>query len=303
MAEEGGFNRASHRLRITQPAVSYQVKQLEMELGQSLFNRGPRGVTTTEAGRVLLQHALQVFESIRRTRHALQRLSGGVAGEVRIGTVNSVGMYVLPDVLRQIRVKYPSIRPTILFRNSHAVMDALHSNQIEMAIVANPSPDRRYRFEALIEEPVSLVCGRAHPFFGRLEVDPEELRQVDFVSLTDDTPTGRLARAQLEQLGVTRAPVVLTENIETIKRMVEVGLGVALLPNMVTSEEVACDLRLSGQLARIAIPMKLERRIVLVTWKQFELSPAASAFIELLRAECKDWADCLDDGSRTKTPS
>ena len=292
VAEEGGFNRASSRLRMTQPAISYQVKQLEKELGQPLFYRQPRGISTTEAGRVLFHHARQLIEMVRRTRHAIDRLAGGVTGEVRIGTVNSVGMYILPDVLQDMRRKHPEARPTILYRNSYEIMEALLSNQVDMAIVANPAPDRRFSHESVLVEKVSLVCGRQHPFFGRTEVSPDELKEVNIVSLTDENPTGKIVRDYLSRIGVTGDPVVSTDNVETVKKMVEVGLGVALLPNMVTSGEVTEGLRLSGKLARIALPPPvLLREIVLVTWKQLELSPAALAFIALLREKCLTWAE------------
>lgn len=293
VAEEGGFNRASHRLRITQPAVSYQVKQLEGELGCALFHRGPRGVTTTQAGRVLFDHARRIFETVRRAEHAVERLADGVGGDLRIGTVNSVGMYMFPDVLRGMRARFPGVRLTILYRNYYDVMEALHTNQIELAVVANPAPERSYTSETLIEEPVSLVCGRNHPFFGRTEVAAEDLQDLDFIALTDESPTGQICRDYMKLLDLAQDPVVLAENVETVKRMVEIGLGVALLPNMTTSEEISCALRLAGRLARIDLSPKLTRRIVLVTWSDAELSPAASAFVALLRERSKHWRDCI----------
>lgn len=297
VAEEGGFNRASSRLRMTQPAISYQIKQLEQELGVPLFHRRPRGITPTDAGRVLFHHAREVFEMIRRTHHALERLSNGVVGEVRIGTVNSIGMYLLPEVLKEMRKKYPEARPTILYRNSSEIMEALASNQVDMAILANTAPDRRFRQETILEERVSLVCGRSHPFFERTEVRPSELKDVHFICLTEENPTGRLVRDHLARLGVTGEPVVSTDNVETVKKMVEIGLGVAFLPDMVTSQDILCGMRHAGRFARIEAPPALTRRIVLVTWKHFELSPAAAAFIALLRAECAEWRDCGGTGS------
>ncbi|MEW6071561.1 MAG: LysR family transcriptional regulator [Planctomycetota bacterium] len=298
VAEEGGFNRASARLRMTQPAISYQVKQLEKELGQPLFYRRPRGISTTEAGRVLFHHARQLIEQVRRTRHAIERLSGGVTGEVRIGTVNSVGMYILPGVLQMMRTRYPEARPTLLYRHSYEILEALLSNQVDMAIVANPPPDRRFGYDTLLVEKVTMVCGRSHPFFGRTTVDVEDLKKANFVSLTDENPTGKLARDYLARHGVVGEPVVSTDNVETVKKMVEVGLGVALLPNMVTQDHIASGLRLAGRLARIEIPPPaLTRDIVLVTWKQLELSPAAVAFISLLREQCAEWENRDESGA------
>src|SRR5512133_345499 len=114
--EEGGFKRATARLGITQPALSYQVKRLEEELGVQVFRRGPGGITPTEAGRVLLDHAHQVIATVREAHQAVRELSGGVTGDIRIGAIKCVGTYFLPYVLQEIRAKYPMVRTKLLYR-------------------------------------------------------------------------------------------------------------------------------------------------------------------------------------------
>jgi len=295
VVEEGSFNRAAARLHKTQPAISYQVKQLEDELGMSLFHRGARRITPTQAGNVLAQHARDVVDLLRRSKEAVERLSEGVAGEIRIGTVNSVGIYFLPDLLRNMREKYPKVHPTVLYRDSHEIMEAMLSNRLDLALVANPRTDRRLRQEVIIEERVSLVCGPSHPFFGRETIRPSELKGQQFVSLTPENPTGELVRGFLGRMGVDVDPVVSTDNVETVKKMVEVGLGVAFLPDMVTSHDVPC----SGQpvrhaaLARVEVGPPITRSIVLVTWRRLEMSAAVSAFVEELRQHGSRWKGCL----------
>lgn len=292
--DEGGFNRATTRLHITQPALSYQIKRLEGELGTSLFHRRPGGVSPTEAGRVLSQHARTVMESVRRARHAVEELAEGVVGELRVGTVNSVGIHFLPHVLWSIRERYPTIRPSVLYRRSDTILDALLSGRIDLALVANPKSDRRLRMETIIEEKVSLVCGRSHPFFEKKAVRPSELKGVQFVSLSAENPTGTAIQEHLVRLGVNVEPVVSTDNAETVKKMVEVGLGVAFLPDMVTASDVACDGVASGRLARVVVGPPLTRRIALVTWKNFEMSRASTAFCDELRLHGTRWKGCLD---------
>lgn len=291
--EEGSFNRAATRLHKTQPAISYQIKQLEEELGLSLFHRRARKISPTEAGRVLAHHAQEVLERVRRARQAIERLSEGVAGEIRIGTVNSVGIHFLPEVLWSVREKYPSVRPTVTYRETPVIMDALLSNRLDLALIANPKPDRRLRQEVIIQERVSLVCGPSHPFFGRSAVRPSELKGLQFVSLTPENPTGELVRDFLTRLGINVEPVVSTANVETVKKMVEVGMGVAFLPDMVTARDVSCDGGPPGRLARIDVGPPLLRNIVLITWKHLEPSPAIAAFTEELRAHGKVWRGCL----------
>ncbi len=294
IVEEGGFNRATTRLHITQPALSYQIKQLEQELGASLFHRRPGGVSPTDAGRVLAQHAREVMEAVRRTTRAVEKLAEGVVGEVRIGTVNSVGIYFLPQVLWNMREKFPSARPTVLYRHSNEIMEALLANQLDVALVADPRPDRRLRQEVVIQERVSLVCGRSHPLYGKSLVRPSEIKGLQFISLSLESPTGRLIREHLARLGVNVEPVVSTDNVETVKKMVEVGMGVAFLPDMVTSQDIPCDERSTGRLARIEVGPPLIRRIVLVNWKHVDLSKAATAFVKELRSHGTNWRSCAD---------
>lgn len=294
IVEEGGFNRATTRLHITQPALSYQIKQLEQELGASLFHRRPGGVSPTEAGRVLALHAQEVMNAVRKARHAVEKLADGVVGEVRIGTVNSVGIYFLPQVLWNMREKYPSANPTVLYRHSNEIMEALLNNKLDLAMVADPRPDRRLRHEIIIEEHVSLVCGKTHPLFGKKHVRPNDIKGLQFISLSPGSPTGRLIKEHLAKMGINVEPVVSTDNVETVKKMVEVGMGVAFLPDMVTSQEINCADNTSGRLARLDMGPLLSRRIELVTWKNVDLNRAASAFIDELRAHGVDWRSCVD---------
>jgi DNA-binding transcriptional LysR family regulator len=296
--EEGGFNRATTRLHITQPALSYQIKRLEEELGVSLFHRRPRGISPTEAGRVLLQNAQEVIESVRRARRAVEMRSKGAAGEIRVGTVESVGNYFLPDVLKKIKEKYPLARATVMYRQSDEVLDALLSNQVDLAVTANPRPDRRLYFETIIEEKISLVCGKTHPFFGRSTVKPNELRGLRFIALTPETPTGQIVRDHLAKLGVSVDVVVTTPSVGTVKKMVEVGLGVAFLPDMVTSEDLSCNGMSLDHLARLEVRPPLMRRITLTTWRKFPCSQVIQAFIDDLRLHGSHWKGCVEPSSR-----
>jgi DNA-binding transcriptional LysR family regulator len=291
--EEGGFNRATTRLHITQPALSYQIKRLEDELGVSLFNRRPRGISPTEAGRVLLHHAQEVLDSVRRAGGAVEMLSKGVVGEIRIGTVNSVGVYFLPPILKRLNEKYTMARPTVMYRRAGEVMDALLASQVDVAIIANPRPDRRLNFERIIEEKVSLVCNRNHPLAGRMTAKPQDLQGLNFIALTPETPTGQLVRDHLAKMGVSVNTVVSTPNVDTVKKMVEVGLGVAYLPDMVTTEDISCDGKPLGDLARVDIHPMLTRRVMIVTWKKFKFSPVIQAFMDEIRWQGSHWKGCV----------
>jgi DNA-binding transcriptional LysR family regulator len=277
--EKGGFKRATARLGITQPALSYQIKRLEEELGVQVFRRGRGGITPTEAGRVLLEHAHHVIETVREAHQAVRELSSGVNGEIRVGALKCVGTYFLPRVLWEVRAKHPLVRPKIVYREPEELLEALLAKRLDVAMVNDPPADARLRHHHVFEEQISLVCGPGHPFFGRCTVDRAELQGVQFVALSPQTPAGALIRSYLDRLGLTIVPSVSTDNVETVKRMVEVGMGVAFLPDMATSEDLGTD----GQperLWRCSVEPALSLPLVIVSWRDTHRSLALEAFID-----------------------
>ncbi|HSB18382.1 MAG TPA: LysR family transcriptional regulator [Anaeromyxobacteraceae bacterium] len=287
VVEEAGFKRATSRLHITQPALSYQMKHLEEELGVQLFVRRPGGVSLTDAGRLLFSHVQRVSAAVRRAESAVKDLPA--VGEVRIGTVNSIGTYFLPHVLFAMRERHAAARPTLYRARSDEFIEALLAHQVDLAILADPRVDRRLRYETLFEERVSLVAGRSHPFFGTPAVRREQLARTQLVSLSQQTPTGSLIQRYLDRLGVEVEPVLSTEDVETVKRMVEMGLGVAFLPDMVTERDVASRANPGGRLGRIRLDPPLTRRIVLVTWNEVPESRAVAAFVDEVRRLSSTW--------------
>jgi DNA-binding transcriptional LysR family regulator len=291
VVEETGFKRATSRLHITQPALSYQMKHLEEELGVQLFHRRPGGVSLTDAGRLLYSHVQRVSASVRRAERAVKELPA--AGEVRIGTVNSIGTYFLPHVLWAMRERHAAARPTLFRARSDEFIEALLAHQVDLAILADPRVDRRLRYETLFEERVSLVSGRSHPFFGATTIRRDQLAGAQFVALSQQTPTGSLIHRHLDRLGVEVEPVLSTEDVETVKRMVEMGLGVAFLPDMVTERDVATKANPGGRLGRSRLEPVLTRRIALVTWNEIPASRAVAAFVEEVRRLASTWPGAL----------
>ena len=287
VVEESGFKRATSRLHITQPALSYQMKHLEDELGVQLFHRRPGGVSLTDAGRVLYSHAQRVSAAVHRAERAVKELPA--VGEVRIGTVNSIGTHFLPQVLWALRKQHAEARPNLYRARSDEFIEALLAHQVDLAILADPRVDRRLNYETLFEERVSLVAGRSHPLFGAATIRRDQLAATQLVALSQQTPTGTLIHRHLVRLGIEVEPVLSTEDAETVKRMVEMGLGVAFLPDMVTERDIATKANPGGRLCRIRFDPPLSRRIVLVTWNEVPASRAVAAFVDQVRRISSSW--------------
>ena len=275
--EEGGFKRATARLGITQPALSYQIKRLEDELGVQVFRRGPGGITPTEAGRIFLEHAHQVIAAVREAHQAVRELSGGVTGEIRIGAIKCVGQYFLPHVLMEIRAKHPMVRPKLLYMESDALYEALLANKVDVAMVVDPPADERLRYTPVFDEQISLVSGRGHPFYGRKTVELSELKDVHLVALSPRISAGALAKRWLDRQGISVVAALTTDDIEAVKRMVESGMGAAFLPDMSTTRDVEGP---DARLWRSAVEPTLSLPLVIATWRDAHPSLAVDAFVE-----------------------
>jgi DNA-binding transcriptional LysR family regulator len=294
--EEGGFKRATARLGITQPALSYQIKRLEEELGVQVFRRGPGGITPTEAGRILLEHAHHVISAVREAHQAVRELSGDVTGEIRIGAIKCVGQYFLPHVLREIRAKHPMARPKLLYMESDDLLEALLASKVDVAMVVDPPPDERLTYTPVFDEEISLVSGRGHRLYGRKTVELSELKDVTFVALSPQTSAGTLAKRYLDRQGISIVPSLTTDNIETVKRMIESGMGVAFLPDMSTADDVAPNGE-PARLSRSSVEPTLSLPLVLATWRDSRPSRTLEAFLEEVRRIGLHW-----DGTEQMEP-
>jgi len=297
VAREGSFSSAATRLPVKQQTLLGQIRKLENELGHRLFNRGGGDLRLTEAGRIFFRHAEEVLKSAENARQVMDDLKEGqVSGEVRVGTVDSVGIYFLPQILKTIREKFPQLRPTVLYRTSDEIVQALLSDRIDVALVDNPRPDRHLTQETIIEEQVSLVCGLGHHLYGRKSVAPKELEGLSVISLSNDTATGRLVQNYLDDQGVRTKAVASTDNVQTAKKMVEVGFGVTFLPDMITSTDINCKGEPLRRLSRISLDPPCNRRIVLVTWRHAKVGRPTKTFIEEIRGYGLQWTPCTKQG-------
>jgi DNA-binding transcriptional LysR family regulator len=263
------------------------MKHLEGELGVQLFVRRPGGVSLTDAGRLLYAHVQRVSAAVRRAEEAVKELPA--VGEVRIGTVNSIGTYFLPQVLAAVHERHQATIPILYRARSDDHIEALLANQVDLAILADPRLDKRLHYQTLFEERVSLVSSRTHPFFGVKSIRPEQLEGAAMVALSSQTPTGALVQKYLERIGARVEPVVSTEDVLTVKRMAEMGIGAAFLPDMVTQRDIVTRAHPDARLFRSEIDPPLVRRIMLVTWDEVPSSRAVAAVVEEVRRQASTW--------------
>lgn len=231
IAKTGSFNRAAERLYLTQPSVTARIQALEKELGQPLFERKPRGVRLTDAGRVLLPHAERVLLDIRKARQAVTDLGSATGGQLMVGAALTTSTYMLPEVLAKFKAAYPAVEINVRTGRSHQIQQLVLEDTVPLGLVHSPlSSHPEIEAVPLYAEPIVLVVHPGHPLAGRQEVTPEQLASEPFI--TSDRASGYWSLVEQFWAGVGIAPRITMEldSIEATKRMIMCGLGLAMMP-------------------------------------------------------------------------
>jgi DNA-binding transcriptional LysR family regulator len=278
--EEASFTRAAARLHVAQPGVSAQVRQLERELGQELFDRAGRTVRLTEVGEAVLPYARAVLAAVAGVRETVEEMSGLVRGRVVVGTVTSLGPAVdLPGLLAAFHRDHPAVEIGLTEDGSDALLDGLRGGRLDLAIVGLAGPGAvGIAHQVVTDEPLVVAVGRGDPLAGAEVVPLAELAGRPLMSL----PPGTGLRAVLEA-GCARAgfrPRIAFEagDPNVLAQLVARGLGAAVVP-----ASLAAAYPDELQAVRVTEP-ELHGRLALAWRAEGPAGPATRALIRHARA-------------------
>lgn len=280
VAKHGTISRAAQELYRTQPAISLRLRALEAELGHRLLERGPRGIALTPAGEIFRRRSESIFAEVQSLQTQLSDLAARRTGSVTLGASDTVCLYLLPKVLKRFVQKYPGIELQLFTQISRQVLQLVRADQADLGIVTLPADVEGLESRILYKDRFLVVFPRGDPFAGRRILQPEELRGRSIIHLKPDTITRNWIDACLEPFGLKSQVRMEVSTIEVIKRLVEVGLGISLLPEMAVVEEVR-QRRLGAARLR-GVPMT--RTMGLVYRREKYLSLALQAFLDILAA-------------------
>ena len=276
------FSMAAERNFITQSAVSQQVRALEEKYKRRLLERvrGRREIRLTPAGEVFYKESRNVLASYSQLEENLRGLVGKIGGTVKVATVYSVGLHELPSKVREFMKKFPSAKIDMEYsRTTRVVRDVLNGT-VELGIVAYPEPRRGLTIVPMPSHRLVLIAPPDHPFAKRSKLKIDDLQGQDFVHFERDVPTRKAIDKILRDHHVEVNKVAEFDNIETIKRAVEVGFGIAIVPHPAVVAAVAAE-----QLAVIRLAEQdWERPVGLIYRNDRTLSLAAKKFASLLEA-------------------
>ncbi|NKZ11948.1 LysR family transcriptional regulator [Mycolicibacterium septicum DSM 44393] len=275
VAEEANFTRAAERVHVAQPAVSAQIRHLERELGQQLFDRSRRAVRLTAAGEAVLPHARAALAAVTAARTAVEELGELVRGSVVVGTVTAHD-FDMAGLLAQFHAAHPLVDITLTTDESDALLDGLHSGRLDAAIVSvGAELPAGLAAEVVTDQRIVAAVAGGHPWHRRRTVALRDLADHPVIAL----PTGAGIRHQFDQAcraaGVAARVAFEASTPHALAELAERGLGVAVLPESVAVARAA--------LHPLPITPELRGRLVFAWRAQGPMSPAARVLIEMAR--------------------
>lgn len=301
LVETGSFSRAAALNFISQSAVSQQIKSLETRYARRLIERGNRRhILPTEDGRTLYAEFREIVERFRLIDARMMTKTDEIAGTIRVATVYSIGLYELPPYVKEFVRLHPQVRIHVEYSRTDKVYEAVRNQTIDFGLIALPLRKPNVEVIHFRDEDLVFVCSPGHALDGSTEseagvsrsavgggevpprISLRSLEGEDFVAFEPDIPTRRTIDQILRQHRVTVRTVIEFDNIETIKRTVEVGNGVSILPARAVVNEVRAGLLV----ARHFLEGDFTRPIGIIHRRSRQLSPAASAFVRLLTSGC-----------------
>jgi DNA-binding transcriptional LysR family regulator len=279
LVESRSFSQAAVRNFITQSAVSQQVKNLESRFDTALLVRDGRSVSPTAAGRILYDACRDILDRFEHMHMELKSIGQEMAGSVRVATIYSVGLYEMSLVIKTFLKAYPKVNLHVEYSRATRVYEDCLKGAVDLGIVTYPRPRKGLRIISLPADRLILICSPEHPFARRRHIDIRRLDSENFVAFEKDIPSRNAIDKILQEHGVRVRVVTEFDNIETIKRSVEIGAGVSVVPLLSVQREVQ-----AGSLMQLRFTRQnFFRPLGIIVKSKHALSPAAEKLIEMLQ--------------------
>lgn len=283
VAEQGGVTRAAETLRVAQPSVSAQIRALEAEIGQPLFDRLPRGVRLTDAGQVVLRRARRILGEVAEIDSDIDELSGLRRGRVELGAIPTITSHLIATVVKSFRGLHPGVEITVEEARTSLLLDGVAAHRLDVAVVTSQGQVPQVDLELLFDEELVPILAPDDPLAGRSDVTLAELGERPFLLLETGFGLREIIWNACRNAGFTPRVAQEMESVQAIKALVQIGMGVSLVPSMTVDQEVRLGLLASPRLRG----PHLFRRVEVATAHGAYLSRACQAFIGVCRDQAR----------------
>jgi DNA-binding transcriptional LysR family regulator len=279
LAETESFTKAAQINNVTQSAVSQQISSLERLFKSLLIERSKKRFRLTSEGQVLYDYSKQIIQTYESLHSQLQELKDIISGTIRVATIYSIGLHDLPPYVKKFMRSYPTVNVHVEYRRANQVYEDVLGNVVDMGLVAYPTKDAKLEIIPLRKDVLVLICHPHHPFAKQRNVKLKSLVGQKFVGFEPDIPTRKALDKILREYGVSVNNVMEFDNIETVKRAVEIDAGVSIVPQGTVTQEVS-----KQTLAAVTLEDGAFFRPLAAFYKKNKvLSPAMKQFLALLK--------------------
>ena len=283
LAETESFTKAAQINEVTQSAVSQQISSLERLFKSLLIERSKKKFRLTREGQVLYDYSKQIIQTYDALQNTLQEIKDIISGTIRVTTIYSIGLHELPTYIKRFLKTYPTVNVHVEYRRANQVYDDVLSNVVDLGLVAYPTKDSKVETVQLRKDPLVLICHPTHPFAKNKSIKLKTIAGQKFIAFEPDIPTRKALDKILKDYSVEVQTVMEFDNVETVKRAVEINAGISIVPLATIVQEIAKQ-------TLVAVTLEdgdFVRPIAAIYKKNKVLSPAMKQFISLLKDEDK----------------
>ncbi|WP_297528010.1 selenium metabolism-associated LysR family transcriptional regulator [Thiohalobacter sp.] len=279
------FTKAAETLHMTQPAVTFQVRQLEEHFNTRLFDRTHNRISLTEAGRRVYEYADRIFELYDEMENAVREMTGEISGVIMIGASTTIAEYMLPALLGDFRVKYPEVNVQLKVSNTEGIVSMVENNVIDLGVVEAPVSNKNLVVEVCRMDELVAIVPPKHPLAGKKVIRIQELLQHPYICREEGSGTREVIQEYLQRckLNINEISVCMElGSPEAVKGAVEAGMGVSIVSRATIHKELQL-----GTLVALPLDPPLERPFSFVHQKQKFRHLAMDELLEFARNYCK----------------
>jgi DNA-binding transcriptional LysR family regulator len=281
LVETKSFSKAAKLNGITQSAVSQQARAMERTFKTLMVDRSQKQFNLTREGQRIYEAAKEILHVYEKLESELQEMKKVISGTIRISTIYSIGLHELPPYVKRFLQEFPSVNVRIEYRRSNLVYEDILHNAVDFGLVAFPQKQRQIQMLPFRNDRLVLITHPNHPLAKVPMVDLKTLAGHKFIGFDPDIPTRKAVDLIFRDNKLEITPVMEFDNIETVKRAVEIDHGIAIVPQATVQQELR-----QGTLAVVSFKGKeFTRPLAILHRKGRVLTPAMKKFIETLSAE------------------
>ena len=279
LADSRSFTKSAQMNGVTQSAVSQQVTSLEKTFKSLLIERSKKHFRLTREGQVLYDYSRQITRIDELLRSKLQELKDLISGNIQVATIYSIGLHELPPYITKFMKNHPTVNLHVEYRGSRQVYEDVLSNTVDLGLIAYPVKNPNLEIVPFGKDRLVIICHPHHPFAKKKSVKLKELSGQEMVGFESEIPTRKAIDKILNQYKVVVKYVMEFDNIETLKRAVEIGAGISIVPQATVSQQIV-----QKTLAAVEIEDgQFFRPIAAIYKKSRVLTPAMNEFLATLK--------------------